>query len=137
MAYDRNENGLRSDGSKGHVLIADDAPFIIKQLTAMLTKEGYTVIGTAQNGQEALKIYQEKYPDIDLVTLDITMPVLDGITTLERILAYDKNAHVVMVTANGNESLVKKAITLGAKNYIVKPIVAEKALPRLEGAMRK
>ena len=137
MAYDRNEEGLRSDGSKGHVLVADDAPFITKQLSNMLTNEGYVVIGTAHNGAEALKLYQEKYPDIDLITLDITMPVLDGISTLERIMAFDKNAHVVMVTANGNESLVKKAITIGAKNYIVKPILAEKAIPRLESATRK
>lgn len=137
MAYDRRDDGLRTDGSKGHVLVADDAPFITKQLTNILTGEGYLVKATAHNGEDALKLYKEMYPDIDLVTLDITMPVLDGITTLERLLEFDKDAHVVMVTANGNESLVKKAITMGAKNYIVKPVVAEKAIPRLESSTRK
>lgn len=137
MAYDRRADGLRTDGSKGHVLVADDAPFITKQLTNILTGEGYLVKATAHNGEDALKLYKEMYPDIDLVTLDITMPVLDGITTLERLLEFDKDAHVVMVTANGNESLVKKAITMGAKNYIVKPVVAEKAIPRLESSTRK
>ena len=137
MAYDRREDGLRSDGTKGHVLIADDAAFIKKQLSNFLTGDGYAVVATANNGEETLKIYQEKYPDIDLVTLDITMPVMDGITTLERLLAFDKDAHIVIVTANGNESLVKKAITLGAKNFIVKPVLYEKAIPRLRAATRK
>ena len=136
MAYDRREDGLRSDGSKGHVLIADDAPFITKQLSNMLKGDGYTILETVHNGEEALKVYQEKYPDIDLVTLDVTMPIMDGITALEKILAFDKDAHVVMVTANGHESLVKRAITIGAKNFIIKPILYEKAMPRLRSATR-
>ena len=118
MGYDRKEDGLRSDGSKGHVLVADDAPFITKQITKMLTDDGFVVVDAVHNGEDVLKVYKEKFPDIDLVTLDITMPKLDGISTLEQLLAFDKDAHVVMVTANDNTSVVRKAIALGAKNFI-------------------
>ena len=137
MSYDRRDDGLRTDGSKGHVLVADDAPFITKQISKMLTDDGYTVIEALHNGEDLLNAYKKYYPDIDLVTLDITMPVMDGLTTLERILAFDKDAHVVMVTANDNLSVVKKAITLGAKNFVVKPLKIESVLPRLQSATRK
>ena len=137
MAYDRREDGLRSDGSKGHVLVADDAPFMTKQIAKMLTEDGYVVIDTVHDGETALKVYKEKFPDIDLVTLDITMPKMDGITTLEQILAFDKDAHVVMVTAYGNTTVVKKAITIGAKNFVIKPLKEENVLPRFRAATRK
>ena len=116
MSYDRREDGLRSDGSKGHVLIADDAPFITKQLEKIFTDEGYTIIGTVHDGEAAVETYKEKYPDIDLVTLDVTMPKMDGITTLEQILAFDKNTHVVMITSYNSSGIIKHVLILGAKN---------------------
>ena len=137
MSYDRNQDGLRTDGSKGHVLVADDAPFITKQISKLLTEDGYVVVDTVHNGEDVLKVYKEKYPDIDLVTLDITMPKMDGITTLEQLLSFDKDAHVVMITANDNSSVVKKALMLGAKNFIVKPIKSESVLHRLQSSTRK
>ncbi|MBQ9623834.1 MAG: response regulator [Treponema sp.] len=137
MGYDRKEDGLRSDGSKGHVLVADDAPFITKQITKILTDDGFVVVDAVHNGEDVLKVYKEKFPDIDLVTLDITMPKLDGISTLEQLLAFDKDAHVVMVTANDNTSVVRKAIALGAKNFIVKPLKPETVLSRIKSSVRK
>ena len=137
MSYDRRVDGLRNDGSKGHVLVVDDAAFAAKHLTHMLTAAGYVVVDVAENGEDALRLYKEKSPDIDLVTLDITMPKLDGIATLEQLLALDKDAHVVMVTASGKEELVRKAILLGAKNYIVKPLQFNTIVPRIDAACRK
>lgn len=137
MAYDRKSDGLRSDGSKGHVLIADDAPFIIKQLSKILTDDGYKVIGTANNGEELFKLYKENSPDIDLVTLDLTMPKQDGVSTLEKIMEFDKDAHVVVVTANNNPSLMKKILDIGAKNFIIKPFKPENVLSVLSAATRK
>lgn len=137
MAYDRREDGLRSDGSKGHVLIADDAPFITKQLEKILVGDGYTVVAKVHDGEDALKTYKELYPDIDLVTLDVTMPKMDGLTTLEQILAFDKEAHVVMITAHNTMGVVKRALTLGAKNFAIKPIQQSQVLPRLNSATRK
>lgn len=137
MAYDRKSDGLRSDGSKGHVLIADDAPFIIKQLSKILTDDGYKVIGTANNGEELLNLYKKNSPDIDLVTLDLTMPKQDGVSTLEKIMEFDKDAHVVVVTANNNPSLMKKILDIGAKNFIIKPFKPENVLSVLSAATRK
>lgn len=137
MSYDRREDGLRSDGTNGHVLITDDAPFITKQLEKMLAADGYKVVATAHDGEAAVNLYKEHYPDIDLVTLDVTMPKMDGITTLEQILTFDGEAHVVMITSFGSESLVRRAIALGAKNFVTKPIQPEKVLPRLRDATRK
>lgn len=137
MSYDRNDEGLRSDGSKGHVLIADDAPFITKQIAKILTDDGYVVLDRIHNGEDAVKRYQELYPDVDLVTLDVTMPKMDGLKALEQILAFDKEAHVIMVTAYGSTNLVKKAITLGAKNFVIKPLKQETVLPRFRDATRK
>ena len=137
MSYDRREDGLRSDGSKGHVLIADDAPFITKQLEKIFTEEGYNIIGIVHDGEAALNTYKEKYPDIDLVSLDVTMPKMDGISTLEQILAFDKDAHVVMITSYNSSAMVKRALMIGAKNVIMKPIQTEKAIPRINASVRK
>lgn len=137
MAYDRRIDGLRSDGSKGHVLVVDDAAFAAKHLSQMLTADGYVVVAVAQDGEAAVEQYKKLHPDIDLVTLDITMPKLDGIATLEHILEFDKDAHVVMITANGNSAAVKRALMLGMKNFIVKPLQFQTVSTRLESSVRK
>ncbi|MDR3341770.1 MAG: response regulator [Treponema sp.] len=121
----------KKDGSPIKVLIVDDSIFITKQLNQILASAGYEVVGIANNGGEALELYQELSPNIDLVTMDITMPKMDGITALEKIIAFDKNAKVVMVTAIGKEDLVKKAILAGAKNFIIKPLDRTAILARL------
>ena len=75
--------------------------------------------------------YKEHYPNVDLVTMDITMPKMDGVTALEKIIEFDKNARVVMISALGKQDLVKKALMIGAKNYIVKPLDRKKVLERV------
>ncbi|HEQ72285.1 MAG TPA: response regulator [Spirochaetia bacterium] len=123
--------GLREDGEPYRVLVIDDSVFIVKQLTQILTSEGFEVVGTAGNGTEGLEKYKELYPGVDLVTLDITMPDMDGLACLEQILAFDKATRVVMVSAVGKEDKVKKALLLGAKNFIVKPFDRKKILERI------
>ena len=78
-----------------------------------------------------LEKYKEHHPNIDLVTMDITMPKLDGITALEKIIEFDKDAIVVMISALGKQELVKKSLLLGAKNYIIKPLDRKKVLERI------
>ena len=113
-----------------------DSMFVAKQLGQILTSEGYEVVATAVDGKDGVDKYKELCPNIDLVTMDITMPRMDGITALEQIVAFDKNARVVMVSALGKEELVKKSLLLGAKNYIVKPLDRKKVLERISAALK-
>ena len=88
-------------------------------LKLMLEKNGYIVAGEADNGAAGVKKYVEEKPDI--VTMDITMPEMDGISALKEIRKIDPSARVVMISALGQESFVKEAVLLGAKTFIVKP----------------
>jgi two-component system chemotaxis response regulator CheY len=133
---ERPPEGIKDDGTKVRVLIVDDSIFVAKQLGQILTSEGYEVVATAEDGKEGLDKYKELYPNVDLVTMDITMPKMDGITALEQIMNFDKNAKVVMVSALGKEELVKKSLLLGAKNYIVKPLDRKKVLERIGTAVK-
>jgi two-component system chemotaxis response regulator CheY len=125
-------DGLRpSDGSPYRVLVVDDSMFIAKQLGQIFTSESFEVLASAGDGAQALEKYKELHPKVDLVTMDITMPVMDGVTALEKILEFDKNAKIIMVSALGKEDVVKKCLLLGAKSYIVKPLDRRKVLERV------
>lgn len=101
------------------VLIVDDAAFMRLTLRTLLENNGFNVVGEAENGAVAVKKYQELHPDI--VTMDITMPEMDGVTALKEIRSIDSEAKVVMITALGQESFVREAVMNGAKGFIVKP----------------
>ncbi len=133
---DRPPEGVKADGSKFRVLVVDDSMFVAKQLTQILSSDGYEIVATAQDGKEGVDKYKELCPNVDLVTMDITMPRMDGITALEQIVAFDKNARVVMVSALGKEELVKKSLLAGAKNYIVKPLDRKKVLERISSELK-
>lgn len=132
---ERAPDGLKTDGSAFRVMIVDDSMFVAKQLGQILASEGYEVIATAADGKEGVDKYKELAPNVDLVTMDITMPRMDGITALEQIMTFDKNAKVVMVSALGKEELVKKSLLLGAKNYIIKPLDRKKVLERIAACL--
>ncbi|NLK45314.1 MAG: response regulator [Treponema sp.] len=121
---------------KVRVLVVDDSMFVAKQIGQILTSEGYEIVATAGDGKEGVEKYKELYPNVDLVTMDITMPRMDGISALEQIMAFDKNAKVVMISALGKEELVKKSLLIGAKNYIVKPLDRKKVLERISSALK-
>ncbi|HOX17210.1 MAG TPA: response regulator [Spirochaetales bacterium] len=128
---DKRPDGTKSDGSPYRVLIVDDSMFIAKQLGQILSSEGFEIAGTAADGLAGIDKYKELYPNVDLVTMDITMPKMDGVTSLEKILEFDKAACIVMVSALGKEDVVKKSLLLGAKSYIVKPLDRKKVLERI------
>ena len=132
----RKPDGVKDDGTAYQVLVVDDSMFINKQLTQYLTSEGYEIAGSAADGEEAVEKYKELFPNIDLVTMDITMPKLDGVAALEKILEFDSNARVVMISALGKQDLVKKSLLIGAKNYIVKPLDLAKVLERIHSALK-
>jgi len=134
---EREPDGIKPDGTPFRVLVVDDSMFVAKQIGQILTSEGYEVTATAADGQEGVEKYKELFPNIDLVTMDITMPKMDGITALEHIMNFDKNAKVVMISALGKQDLVKKSLLLGAKNYIVKPLDRKKVLERIAQVLGK
>ncbi len=133
---ERRPDGMKEDGNPYRVLVVDDSLFIAKQLSQYLTSEGFEIVGTATNGEEAVEKYKEISPNIDLVTMDITMPKMDGVEALQEILDFDPKARVIMISALGKQDLVKKALLLGAKNYIVKPLDRKKVLERITSSLK-
>lgn len=114
----------------GRVLICDDAAFMRMMIKDVLTKNGFLVAGEAENGEVAVAKYRELKPD--LVMMDITMPVMDGITALKEIRKIDANAKVIMCSAMGQQTMVVDSIQAGARDFIVKPFVPEKILESLK-----
>jgi two-component system chemotaxis response regulator CheY len=112
------------------ILVVDDAAFMRMMIKDILTKNGYEVVGEAADGQQAVQQYQELKPD--LVTLDITMPEMDGITALKKIREIDANAKVIMCSAMGQQAMVIDAIQAGAKDFIVKPFQADRVLEAIQ-----
>jgi len=101
------------------VLVVDDAAFMRMAIKMILNGNGFEVIGEAENGAIAVKKYKELKPDI--VTMDITMPKMTGIEALKEIREFDPEAKVIMVSAMGQEGMVRETIMLGAKSFIIKP----------------
>lgn len=108
---------------KKRILIVDDSMFMRNIIKNILVSNGYVIVGEASNGEEAIELYKSLKPD--LVTMDITMPNIDGIAALNSIKQFDKNAMVIMITAMGQKILVNEAIEAGAIDFIVKPFQAE------------
>lgn len=116
------------------VLIVDDAIFMRMKLKDILEKNGYEVVGEAQNGLEAIEKYKSERPD--LVTMDITMPEMDGVAALKGIKAFDGSAKVVMCSAMGQQTMVMEAIQAGAIDFIVKPFDSDRVIQSLNKATR-
>ena len=112
------------------VLVVDDSKTSRTMLRNILVANGYEVIGEAENGQEGSDKYCELEPDF--VTLDITMPVMDGIETLVKIKEYDENAKVIMVTAAGQKGKMLDAIKLGAAEFVTKPFETDQIVSIIE-----
>lgn len=111
------------------ILIVDDAAFMRMRCSKLLCENGYEVV-EATNGAEALDRYREQKPDA--VLLDITMPKMDGIVTLQEIIKMDPTAQVAMVTAMGQRSMVMSALKAGARDFVVKPFDANHVLATVQ-----
>jgi two-component system chemotaxis response regulator CheY len=112
------------------VLIIDDTAFMRMTLRNILEKNGYEVVAEAEDGIQAVEKYLQIKPD--LVTMDITMPNMDGITAIKKIMAEDPNARIVVVSAMGQKALVIEALNSGAKDFIVKPFQPERIVEALQ-----
>jgi two-component system chemotaxis response regulator CheY len=112
------------------ILIVDDAAFMRMMIKDILSKNGFEVVGEANDGAQAVVKYKELSPD--LVTMDITMPEMDGITALKEIKKFDPNAKVIMCSAMGQQAMVIDAIQAGAKDFIVKPFQADRVIEAIK-----
>jgi len=113
------------------VLITDDTAFMRMTLKNILEKNGYEIVGEAEDGKQAIDMYDQHKPE--LVTMDITMPNVDGLTAIKEIMNKDPEAKIIVVSAMGQKSLVIDALNAGAKDFVVKPFQPD----RIEEALQK
>lgn len=117
------------------IMVVDDAAFMRMMIKDILTKSGYEVVAEAGDGQEAIEKYKEHRPD--LVTMDITMPEMDGITSLKKIREFDAQAKVIMCSAMGQQAMVIDAIQAGAKDFLVKPFQSDRVIEAINKTLEK
>ncbi len=117
------------------ILIVDDAAFMRMMIKNILMKNGYEIVGEAENGKMAVNLYSETKPD--LVTMDITMPEMDGIEAVKAIRSKDSSASIIMCSAMGQQSMVMDAIQAGAKDFIVKPFQQDRLLQAIERVLTR
>ncbi len=115
------------------ILVVDDAAFMRMMIKDILSKNGYEVVGEAENGSKAVEKFQELRPD--LTTMDITMPEMDGITAVKEIKKLDPAAKVIMCSAMGQQAMVIEAIQSGARDFIVKPFQPDRVLEAVRKAI--
>ncbi|WP_130806996.1 response regulator [Senegalia massiliensis] len=115
------------------ILIVDDAAFMRMMIKDILSKNGYEIVGEADNGQKAIEKFKELNPD--LVIMDITMPEVDGIQAVKEIKKIDSNSKIVMCSAMGQQAMVIEAIQAGAKDFIVKPFQADRVIEAVNKAI--
>ena len=115
------------------VLVCDDAAFMRLMLKNILEQHGYRVVGEAVNGNDAINKYKQLKPD--LVTMDITMPEMNGIEAVKTIRAFDSKAKIIMCSAMGQQVMVVEAIQAGASDFIVKPFHADQVMEALRKVM--
>jgi len=106
------------------VMIVDDSTLAIRKMKDIVTELGHTVVTTVSTGTDAIEHYRTYLPD--LVTMDITMPNMDGIEATHNIMAEHHDARIIMVTSHGQEESVRQAIKAGASGYVIKPVVPER-----------
>ena len=117
-----------------NIMIVDDAAFMRMMVKDILSKNGFNVVGEAENGAIAVEKYMELKPD--LVIMDITMPEMDGLQAVREIKKRDGAARVIMCSAMGQQAMVIDAIQSGAKDFVVKPFQAERVIEAVTKALK-
>ena len=105
------------------VLVVDDSILMINNVSTYVKKLGHKVVGTAMNGEDAVKLCLEIKPN--LITMDITMPDMDGLTAIKKIKEFDKDVNIIVITSHSQEEMVMKSLRSGAKAYVLKPVSLE------------
>jgi two-component system chemotaxis response regulator CheY len=117
------------EGDMAKCMIVDDSLFQRKSLSRLVTQLGWEVASEASNGREAVELYRRQRPD--LVLMDLLMPEMEGTDAVGKIIEHDRNAKIVIVSSLGYDEIVDKAISLGAKQFITKPVDFREAADKL------
>ncbi|GFZ82338.1 response regulator [Paenibacillus marchantiophytorum] len=117
------------------ILVVDDAAFLRMMLKLILIEAGHEVVAEASNGLEAMTIYKQVKPD--LVTMDITMPEMDGITAVRGIIDYDPTARIVMCSAVAQKKMIMESFAAGAKDFLVKPFHKDRVTETIAKVMSR
>jgi len=120
---------------KAKILIADDSAYMRSILKDLLLRNGYDVIGEAENGKEVLDLYGKLKPDA--VVMDIMMPEMSGLQALKEIKENYPEARVVMSAAMGQQHLVVEAIKAGAADFFIRPVQAERVVEAIDKALQR
>ena len=107
-----------------NVLVVDDSMIMRRNIKKYLTSLGHNIMGEAKDGEEAISFCKENKPN--LITMDISMPGLNGVEVVQKIKNINKDFSIIMITAHGKSNLVKEALTSGAEGFILKPVSEEK-----------
>jgi two-component system chemotaxis response regulator CheY len=116
------------------ILVVDDAVFMRRQLRGILESAGHRVVAEGEDGTELLSLYERHHPDV--VTLDLVMPRKNGLDALRELRESHREARVIVCTSIADEPSILKAVGLGARDYVLKPVSEEKLLAAVEKALR-
>ena len=129
----RTPFGINKLDQSYRVMVVDDSATMRKIISQQLKSEAFEICGEAANGEDAFQMYKELEPDV--VTLDINMPIVSGIEALQKILGWDPNAKIIMLTSEGQKQTVVDAMSMGAKGYIVKPPSKAKVCDKVKAVL--
>lgn len=135
FSYEKTESSVAIGLAKGTVAVVDDSKMSRKILRNILEDAGYAVVAEATDGEEGIAVYMQYKPDI--LTLDITMPNMDGIEALREIMSVDKKARVIMISAAGQQQKIIEALKLGAEKFITKPFEPHDVIANIDGMLKK
>lgn len=135
FSYEKVESSIAIGLAKGTVAVVDDSKMSRKILRNILEKAGYAVIAEATDGEEGIAVYMQYKPDI--LTLDITMPNMDGIEALKEIMVVDRKARVIMISAAGQQQKIIEALKIGAEKFITKPFEPNDVIANIDGMLKK
>ncbi len=133
----KTPDGLKPSGKPYNILVVEDKDFHRKQIIQVLESEGYKILAAVGNGQEALKFYQNNKADVDLITCDLDMPVMDGYSFLYELQNLGLKPRIVFISEETTKGVVEDLLKMGALDYILKPIQRGRILERVKLALQR
>ncbi len=133
----KRPDGVRPSGKPYKVMVVEDKEFQRKQIIQILESEGYAVVASAGNGKEALQLYDKFSRDLDLITTDLDMPILDGYALLYELMQKKPKAKVVFISDDTTKTILADLLSMGASDFVLKPIQRGVILERIKQVLIK